>query len=169
MEVSALRRTTRFRSLSVICALLLSAGLCDRLHAQALYGTIVGAITDQTGAVVPNANITATNVETGQVRTGVTDSDGRYSMGSILPGKYSVMVEAKGFKRFEQSGITVTPNTVSRVESALQIGQASEQVTVSERPPCCRLTKPIPIPKSVPDRFANCRSAVSGAIRRWST
>lgn len=132
MSVPAPQRATGFRSFAAICALFLASGGDSHLRAQAIYGSIVGTISDQSGAVVPKANIRATNVGTGQVRTDVTDVDGRFTVGSVLPGTYSVMVEAPGFKRFEQTNVTVTPNTVSRVEAALQIGQAAEQVTVSE-------------------------------------
>ncbi len=131
MVVSALRRIRHFRSLPAICALFLSASLAPHVHAQAVYGSIVGTVTDQSGAVIPNVTVTATNVGTGQAKTDTTDQSGRYSMQSLLPGTYTVTMESKGFRRLEQTGVNVTPNTISRIDQALQIGQAAEQVEVS--------------------------------------
>ncbi|MGH9695221.1 MAG: carboxypeptidase-like regulatory domain-containing protein, partial [Bryobacteraceae bacterium] len=99
--------------------------------AQAIYGSLVGTVTDQSGAVVPNASITATETTTGVVRQDHTDGGGRYTIVNVLPGTYKIDVSAPGFKNFNQTGLAVTPNVVSRVDVHLQIGQATEQVTVA--------------------------------------
>ena len=132
MVASALRRNTYGRSLFAIFVLFFTAGLHSNLLGQAaVYGSIVGTITDQSGAVVPNVAVTATNADTGQSKSDVTDQSGRFSVQSVLPGKYNVVIELKGFRRVEQIGLEVTPNTVSRVDQSLQIGQTTEQVNVS--------------------------------------
>ncbi len=99
--------------------------------AQILYGALVGTVTDQSGAVVPGAQITATEVQTGQVRQDTSDASGRYNIVNALPGTYRITVAAKGFKNFEQTDVTVTPNVVTRTDVHVEVGQASESVTVS--------------------------------------
>jgi outer membrane receptor protein involved in Fe transport len=91
----------------------------------------VGTVTDQSGAVVPGAQVTATQIQTGQVRQDTTDSSGRYNIVNLLPGTYNVAVDAKGFKKFSQENLTVTPNVVSRTDVHLEVGAATEEVTVS--------------------------------------
>jgi hypothetical protein len=101
------------------------------LKAQVLYGSLVGTVTDQSGAVVPGATVTATETQTGLVRTDTSDASGRYNIVNALPGTYSIAVSASGFKKFEQTNVTVTPNVVTRTDVHLEVGQASESVTVS--------------------------------------
>lgn len=99
--------------------------------AQILYGSLVGTVTDQSGAIVPGAQVTATEVQTGQVRQDTSDASGRYNIVNVLPGTYNITVTSKGFKNFEQTNLVVTPNVVTRTDVHLEVGQASEQVTVS--------------------------------------
>ena len=113
-----------------LVALVLING-ADRAQAQVLYGSLVGTVTDQSGAVVPGAQVSATQIQTGQVRQDTTDQSGRYSIINLLPGTYNVAVDAKGFKKFQQQNLTVTPNVVSRTDVHLEVGQATEEVTVS--------------------------------------
>jgi len=108
-----------------------SAALTPMARAQALYGSIVGVVTDPSGAVVPGVQVTAKNVGTGQTKDDTTDASGRFNLQSLLPGNYSVSMKGAGFKAVERSGISVTPNTIERVNQTLEIGQATEQVTVS--------------------------------------
>lgn len=114
-----------------LCALLLVAGASNVAQAQALYGSIVGTVTDQSGAVVPSVAVVATNNDTGQTKEDTTDPSGRFSFQNLQPGTYSVKLTASGFKSSEQKDLKVSPNTIARVDSVLQIGQATEQVTVS--------------------------------------
>ncbi|MFL6446979.1 MAG: carboxypeptidase regulatory-like domain-containing protein [Bryobacteraceae bacterium] len=99
--------------------------------AQALYGSIVGVVTDPSGAVVPNVQVTAKNVDTGQTKDDTTDASGRFNLQSLLPGNYSLSMKGTGFKAVERSGISVTPNTIERINQALELGQSTEQVNVS--------------------------------------
>ncbi|HZQ51898.1 MAG TPA: TonB-dependent receptor [Bryobacteraceae bacterium] len=123
------------RILSGTCSALFLAiaflGLQTQLYSQVLYGSLVGTVTDPSGAVIPSATVTATNVGTQQTRTDVTDSGGRYNLTNLLPGTYSVKIEAKGFRAREQAGVNITPNTVARIDAQLEVGQATEQVEVS--------------------------------------
>jgi len=106
-------------------------GLQRPADCQVLTGSMVGTATDPSGAVVPNAEVTATNTGTSQTRTDTTDASGRYNLANLVPGTYSLKVTAKGFRTIERSGIIITPNTVQRADVQLQVGQATEQVNVS--------------------------------------
>lgn len=99
-------------------------------YSQVLYGSIVGTVEDPTGAVVPNATVTATNTLTGLERTTATDSSGRYVLNNVLPGTYDVKVTAAGFRPFVNSGLQVAINEVTRVNVKLEVGAVTEQVTV---------------------------------------
>ena len=92
--------------------------------------TLVGTVTDPSGAAVSNAAITITNIDTGVSRTLSTSSDGQYVAPGLLNGHYSVKVAVSGFKAAEQSGITLQVGDRSRVDFKLQVGSAQEQVTV---------------------------------------
>ena len=103
--------------------------------AQVLYGTLTGNVTDNTGAVIPNANVKALNGATGVVRETTTNADGSYSFNDINPGTYQITVVAEGFTPQQQNSITVLTNTVARVNVLLAVGAVSQQVTVGTAPP----------------------------------
>src|SRR5262249_11117420 len=88
-------------------AMLILALTPGLLLAQTSNGTIVGKVTDKTGASVPNAEVTATDAERGGGRTTETDSSGAFRIESLLPGHYLVSVKASGFAEFKVSGIEV--------------------------------------------------------------
>ena len=113
------------------CSFALMLGLQSRIDCQVLYGSMVGTATDPSGAVVPNAEVTATDAGTGQTRSDTTDASGRYNLTNLLPGTYSLKVVAKGFRTIDRSGIVITPNTIQRADVRLEVGQATEQVNVS--------------------------------------
>ncbi len=100
-------------------------------YGQVLYGSIVGIVTDPSGAVVPGATVTATDVATGLTRTDTTDQSGRFNVVNLLPDKYNLTVLAKGFRKLEQTDIGITPNTVTRSDLRLEVGHETEQVNVS--------------------------------------
>jgi Carboxypeptidase regulatory-like domain/TonB dependent receptor-like, beta-barrel len=110
-------------------------GLASHAAAQVLYGSIVGNVTDETRGAVPGATVTITSTETGASRDVVSDTTGRYSFAAVQPGTYQITVKVDGFRTFTRRDVTVTLNSVARVDVALQVGQLSESVTVSaERP-----------------------------------
>ena len=93
-------------------------------------GTIVGTVFDPSGALVPNAKITITNVETGTVRQYVTNNDGSYIASNLSVGHYNMLVDVAGFKRVEQNNIVLDVGARDRYDFRLQVGAASDQVTV---------------------------------------
>ncbi|MFN0105079.1 MAG: TonB-dependent receptor domain-containing protein, partial [Bryobacteraceae bacterium] len=113
-----------------IAAFLILAAV-NPVQAQVLYGSIVGTVEDPSGAIIPGAAVTLTNTETAAAREGKADEQGRYTFVSLLPGTYNMAVTAAGFRSLTRTGIPVTINNVTRVESRLEVGQISEKVTVS--------------------------------------
>src|SRR5215469_5739171 len=106
-----------FHSISLclvgVLGLALSSAIAVRpAAAQVLYGSVVGTVTDQSDAVVPNAAVTLTNKETGTTRSAATDAGGRYSFVNVLPGRYDIKVTAKGFRTYAQADLEVAANTV---------------------------------------------------------
>lgn len=94
-------------------------------------GTITGTVTDPTGAAIAGAQVTISNSATGVSHTTTTNSTGSYQVGELEVGKYNVAVKSPGFKAYEQTGINVDVSSTVRIDAALQLGQASESVTVS--------------------------------------
>src|ERR1017187_8697381 len=106
--------------------------------AQADRGTITGTITDPVSAVVPNANVVAVNSETQAQYTTVTTGTGNYTLAQMPAGVYSVTVEVPGFKKFVQQGIRVEVATVDAVDIALEVGAATDTVTITADAPLLR-------------------------------
>jgi hypothetical protein len=98
--------------------------------AQVLYGSIVGTLTDATGAVVPKAGVIVTNTSTGLSRQTTTNDAGYYSLQNLPEGLYDLSVTTTGFKPYTQKGIGVSINSVTRVDAAIQVGAVNEQVSV---------------------------------------
>ncbi len=114
------------------CAILLfGAGI----SAQQTTGRILGTVLDNSGAAVPNAQITITNQETGTVRTTVSNSDGSYIVPQVPAGKYTVEVAASGFGTSKIAGTEVTVASDDRVDVKLQVGSVAQNVTVTEEAP----------------------------------
>ncbi len=100
-------------------------------YSQVLYGSIVGTVEDSSGAVVPGANITLTNTATNITREFTADEQGRYNAVSVPAGTYDMTVTQSGFRTLTRSGIVVTINNVTRANVQLEVGQVTDQVTVS--------------------------------------
>src|ERR1051325_5120205 len=94
--------SARTRSLALSALGLLT--LASILFGQSDLTSIAGTITDPSGAVVANANVTVRNQATGAERRAVTNNSGNYSIPSVTAGMYTLIVEAPGFKKYERSG-----------------------------------------------------------------
>ena len=110
-----------------LLVLLLSAAV---LHAQAVKASLVGTITDSTGAVVPGTEIVITEINTNFSRSTVTNESGNYVFGNLNPGVYRVEAKLSGFKTAVQDKIDVLVNTTQRVDLQLQPGAVTETVEV---------------------------------------
>lgn len=111
--------------------------LCAPLMAQVSLGSgsIEGRVLDSSGAVVPGAQITVTNVNTNVSRTAAADSEGRYTVLSLAIGDYEVRAEAKGFRATVQSGVTLVIGRTAVVDFSLTVGEVSETVNVTAAAP----------------------------------
>src|SRR5512134_566674 len=98
--------------------------------AQALYGSITGTVTDQQGAPIPGASVTATNTGTGLQVNAVTDKDGNYTFRNLLPGVYDLGASLQGFRELKQTGLRVSAGNPVRVELKLEVGTLAETVNV---------------------------------------
>ena len=103
---------------------------CRTTSAQILYGGLVGNVTDRSEAAVAGAKVTINHIATGTTRETKTNESGTYRFPTIAPGMYSVRVQADGFRAFHQSGVEVTANSLTRIDTHLEIGAVTEQVTV---------------------------------------
>jgi hypothetical protein len=117
--------------LCVTIALLLPA----LVAAQAVTGTILGVITDSTGAVMPGTTVTLTNTGTGQVRAVTTDSNGEYTAPSLPTGRYAIKAELSGFKTVSVADITLGVDQHFRLNLKLEVGAVEESVTVTGASP----------------------------------
>jgi Carboxypeptidase regulatory-like domain len=114
--------------------------LCAQpLHAQ-VSASISGRVTDPTGATVAGAAVTATNLETGEKRTTVSDDAGRYWIPSLAVGEYEVQITKEGFQAQVRAGIHLVVGQEANVDFAFKLGQVSEQVKVDEDAPLVGLT-----------------------------
>jgi len=100
-----------------------------------------GAVTDQSGAAVPNAKVTATSQQTGLSRSTITNDSGLYSFPQLPVGTYDLSVEASGFKLSKNTGIGLTVGAVATVNVALQVGGTQETVTVNAETPVVETTR----------------------------
>lgn len=117
-----------------ICALLVLY-FAPKVSGQAAYGTIIGTVTDPSGAEVPDAKVTIVNVDKGFSQTTTANSSGFYSVTNLIPGNYKVTVEGKGFKTFVQNNLPVIVGTSTTLNVTLEIGAVGETITVNAAPP----------------------------------
>src|SRR6266478_1582684 len=123
-------RKYKLHYLSVLCLLLF--GLPSASSGQ--NATIVGTVTDPSGAVMPNVNITVTNTETSWTRTIPTNDSGQYVVPNIQIGHYSVKAEASGCKVAEQKDVVVSVGDRLRLDFQMKMGTSAETITVEANP-----------------------------------
>jgi hypothetical protein len=118
----------RFLRLVSIVALLVVAS--SPAGAQSVSGTILGTVTDASGAVISKAKVTVINEGTGLTRTVEADSSGDYSVPSIPTGRYTITAEMSGFKTLALSNVEVSVDQRVRIDLKLEVGAMTESVTV---------------------------------------
>src|SRR5215467_14578921 len=118
----------RLCKLGLVLCLPVAAG---RITAQTTAGSIVGTVTDPSGAVIAGANITVTNVDTNIAVKTTTDASGEYVVTPLNVGRYSVAVEATGFKRSLRSDISLNVQDRLRVDAKLEVGAVTDTVEVA--------------------------------------
>src|SRR6266446_10726196 len=108
---------------------------CLSAHAQSTYGAIVGSVVDTSGAAIPDANVTLTNLGTSEKRTQTSGSDGLFTFVNLFPGQYRIDVEKQGFKHLTRTPITVEVQQTAHIEATLQVGEISQVVEVTAETP----------------------------------
>ncbi|HUY14044.1 MAG TPA: TonB-dependent receptor [Terriglobia bacterium] len=104
-------------------------------YSQIVYGNIIGTVTDASGAAIPGAKVTITNVGTGVSTTTTTNQSGNYTQLHLAAGTYTVKVEAQGFQVFLQQNVIVVPDSALQVNAQMQLGTVTQQVQVTAAPP----------------------------------
>ncbi len=130
-------RTTEQTAWAVAACLLtiLLSGMVKPTFAQMTTGTILGTVSDPSGAAVPRANVTITNTGTGISVQFLTDSSGNYLVPYLLPGTYEVSAESAGFKKSVKTGIVLQVDQKARVDLLMEVGAVSQSVTVRSQVP----------------------------------
>src|ERR1700694_2371568 len=103
--------------------------------AQQVTASITGQITDQSGAPIPGAKVTATDTQRGTPYTTTTNAEGRYSLSNLAVGTYNVKVENQGFQTATQTNLTLQLNQVAKLDVPLQIGNVSTSIEVTSAAP----------------------------------
>jgi len=103
--------------------------------AQVVSATLTGTVTDSSGAVVPGAAVTATEMNTGVSRSTQTSAEGVYSLPFLNPGTYKVDIDKEGFKRFTEANLQLDVSSVGRVNAMLTPGSQKETVQVTAETP----------------------------------
>ncbi len=111
------------------------ASFPSRTTAQTFYGSIIGNVTDSSGAVVPSAKVTLTSLGTSERRAVETGPDGNYQFVNLVPGRYRVEIEKAGFKRYTRPEIVVEVQAAVRIDTALETGDVNEVVEITSQTP----------------------------------
>jgi len=126
----------------LICAfglVLLGFCLATKVSAQVAGATLIGSVTDPSGAVIPSAKISVRNTATGVITNAATNSAGLYNVPNLIPGPYQVTVSAQGFQTELRTGITLTVGAQQVLNVALRVGQTTQTVSVSGQAPTVQL------------------------------
>jgi len=115
------------------CGWILTAILCLLCvaEAQVITGTILGTVTDPSGAAVVQATVVVTNQDTGAAVTTQTSNSGDYEAPLLPPGRYSIEVKSAGFQTFQRTSIVLTVDQKFRADFRLAVGKAEETITVA--------------------------------------
>src|ERR1022692_130405 len=151
------------RLVCILAFFLLASTLC--VLAQTTNGSIKGAVTDPSGAAISGATVTGRNLDTGLTLTTTTTDVGVYSLADLPPGRYAVTVVAPNMKKYSREGVTVTTDSTVSLDIPLQLGAASDSVTVTADASQLE-TETSEIGSTVqPTLVANLPLAVNGTIR----
>src|SRR6266404_4488644 len=127
-------KTARARTMMHMLGTILGVLLFSlALFAQGNFGRILGTVTDQTGAVLPGATVSVIDTQRGLARTLTTDAAGEYSAPTLIPGTYTIRVEAKGFRTLDHQNIVLEVGKEVRVDLTPQPGDQTQTVTVNEQ------------------------------------
>jgi hypothetical protein len=115
--------------------MLISLLLQLRVFSQSELATLTGVVTDSSGAVLTNVEVTVTNTGTNLSKSSTTNESGRYFLPGLKPGLYSVSASLAGFKKYMNAAVTLQVNQTARLDMTLDVGEISQEVTVSAEAP----------------------------------
>jgi hypothetical protein len=104
-------------------------------NAQTQFAAVRGVVEDSSGAVIPGAALTLTNVDQNRSWTTMSNEAGAYTFTQIPPGAYTLQVEAQGFKKFSRSGMTLQVAQIAEINIAMEVGSLAESIQVSAETP----------------------------------
>ena len=115
-----------FASLCLVLAMAVS-----KVSGQAVFGSILGTVTDPQGNAVTGAKITATSITKNTSYEGTSNESGNYAVTHLIPDTYKIHIEATGFKAYDVASVTVSADSSVKVDAALQVGAVSQTVEVT--------------------------------------
>ncbi|MBZ5624271.1 MAG: TonB-dependent receptor [Acidobacteriia bacterium] len=118
------------RHRGVLCFVALSLALCRTASAQQVFGSIFGTVTDPSGSAVADARVTVTDVNKGTRFEVSTDVSGNYNKGQLIPGRYMVSIESKGFQTVKSDAVDVRVDESVRYDASLKVGDVTTEVEV---------------------------------------
>ncbi|HUE70985.1 MAG TPA: carboxypeptidase-like regulatory domain-containing protein, partial [Pirellulaceae bacterium] len=122
---------SRKHLLAFLAGWLAFTGTVDQLRAQAVYGSIVGTVVDPTGAAIPDARVTITDLGRDVTNTTTTNEAGFFNQRFLIVGRYRVRVEAPGFNASVQESVSVSVDAETRIDVRLQVGDVTETIEVT--------------------------------------
>ncbi len=127
-------KTLSIKSFQIVSLLLVSLALANVVfgQAQSAAADLQGTVKDSTGAVVPNAAVTARNPATNISRAAISNDEGYYRIVNLTPGDYEITVEAANFKKAVLTKVNITVGQAATVDVALEPGQITESITISD-------------------------------------
>ena len=118
------------------------AAWVSSLRAQEVNATVVGTVRDASGSVIPKVNVSVRNVATNITHTTASNSVGDYTVGSLIPGEYSITAEFQGFKTEVFTGIVLEVNQTARIDITMQPGMVAQHVEVTGLAPVINTENP---------------------------
>src|SRR5690349_15494101 len=109
--------------------------LATTSFSQTFYGSIIGTVADPSGAPIPQATVTVTNIGTAERRTADTGENGSYQFVNLVPGQYKVEAEKTGMKRFVRDTVDVEVQSAVRIDVQMQVGDLSQTVEITAQTP----------------------------------
>src|SRR5947209_7015266 len=122
--------TKGFNMRRILLILLATLAFESQHFAQTTFATIVGLVTDQNGAVIVGANVTATQVDSNYRYTARSNGAGSYSIGQLLEGRYILRAESPGFKTFVERDILLANQDLRRIDIRMEVGAVETTVEV---------------------------------------
>lgn len=139
VELQPVKKQSLWKIVSRTCALLVLMGallvVASAWAQTGGQGSVEGSITDSTGASIPGASVTAINQASKVATVRKATSAGVFTIGPLIPGVYTIVVEAQGFAKLTQQNIEVNGLNVTGFNPKLQVGGATQEVTVTDAPP----------------------------------